>query len=112
MKIDLPIPPSANNNYVNVPGRGRVKSAAYSRWRRVAAIMISTSAIPKMKKPYAVLIRANIDHRRDLDNIAKPILDALVESGVIEGDQWVNMITCVRDRKIKECSVAVLGDCT
>lgn len=107
--IELPIPPSANNLFVNVPRRGRVKSAAYTKWRKTAGQLINVSAIPALEKPYAILIRANINHRRDLDNIAKPILDALVESGVLCGDQWVDSLTLLRDQKIKACEVSIMG---
>lgn len=34
--IDLPLPPSVNALYRNVPGRGRVKTALYKRWHAVA----------------------------------------------------------------------------
>ena len=32
IRFTLPVPPSVNNLYANVPGKGRVKTRAYKRW--------------------------------------------------------------------------------
>jgi Holliday junction resolvase RusA-like endonuclease len=107
MNITLPIPPSANNLFINVPGRGRVMSTEYRQWRKCALSEIAIYGIGSMAKPYGVHIRANVNHRRDIDNLAKPILDALVEAGVIIGDQWVDTVRIDRDGAVSACSVEV-----
>jgi Holliday junction resolvase RusA-like endonuclease len=38
--VKLPLPPSANKLFFNVPGKGRVKTRAYKNWRRNAVLSI------------------------------------------------------------------------
>lgn len=42
MELRLPhLPPSTNHLYLNVPGRGRVKTRAYEDWIFQAALMLN-----------------------------------------------------------------------
>ncbi len=94
----LPIPPSLNNAYVNVPGKGRVRSKAYNAWIEEAGwrLKIQRQANPEVFKG-AVVIDLTVERRRkgvgDLDNFIKPCLDLLVKHGVIEDDSHVQEIT-------------------
>lgn len=91
----LPMPPSTNNLFVTVPGRGRVKSRAYALWREEAGW--------ELKRQRAKLIPGNVDvtiiarkpngKKRDLDNLAKPILDLLVRCSVISDDSLVEHLS-------------------
>lgn len=89
MEMMLPWPPSVNQCFANVPGKGRVKTKAYKDWRYQAGwlIKISMAKAPKMGR-YSVKIEATRQgkRRRDIDNFIKPIVDALVESGVVPDD--------------------------
>lgn len=104
--IALPLPPSLNNAFVNrQDGKGRYRSSSYKAWQRAAGDCLSVSAWDMPKAPYGVTIRLNIDHRSDIDNRVKPVLDLLVKHGVLTGDQWVNSLHIYRDRTIDGCTV-------
>jgi crossover junction endodeoxyribonuclease RusA len=93
VSIDLPIPPSVNNLYKNVPGKGRVRSKNYKRWQRAAYPLIAQMKRPEVF-PVSVLIvvSGKVNMRRDVDNFAKAITDAMVNCGILPGDslRYVN----------------------
>ena len=104
--IALPVPPSTNNLFINARnGKGRFLSPAYKAWRKSAADALTLCAWDMPARPYGVTIRVNVNHQRDVDNTAKPILDFLVAHNVISGDQWVNALHVYRDRTIDGCTV-------
>jgi crossover junction endodeoxyribonuclease RusA len=91
--LALPMPPSANNLWANVPGKGRVRTKQYRRWREDAGWSIRAARVPKVAGRVAIRIHAGLPGRkRDLDNLVKPILDALTSFGVIEDDCLANRI--------------------
>jgi Holliday junction resolvase RusA-like endonuclease len=86
-------PPSVNSAWVNVAGKGRARSAKYCAWLRETGWTIRAARIPKITGHVAIRIRAGVpDRRRDLDNIVKPLLDALTTFGVIEDDRFAHRI--------------------
>lgn len=94
----LPWPPSANRLWRNVPGKGTLKSAQYRVW--IAGAMGAIAAVATqqpcmVKGPFRVSILADRPdrRRRDLDNLAKPILDALTASAIIEDDHLAASIS-------------------
>ena len=86
--VTLPFPPSVNALYRNAPGRGRAKTQRYHQWTTQAAWEAKIQRAGKVKGPYALYIVAcRPDARkRDLDNLAKPLSDALKTAGIIEDD--------------------------
>lgn len=96
----LPTPPSTNNLYRNAPGRGRVPTGRYLRWRRAAGTRLLAALAswrrrnpgcePRFEAPAVVsIIVAHPRMRRDLDNCAKAPLDLLVEHGILADDSAV-----------------------
>lgn len=83
----LPLPPSTNNLYVNVPGKGRAKSAAYRKWLKAAGGVLASFSGVHVPSPVAVhiLVHGKCD-RRDGDNFFKATLDAVKAAGLIEDD--------------------------
>ena len=71
-------PISTNALYLNVPGKGRVKSPEYRKYREDMGYLL-----PMVKIPSGLLsvgLRVHLSNpRQDLDNTAKPILDILQE---------------------------------
>lgn len=109
MKFTLPMPPSVNGMFAtDFKTKRRFISKEYASWKKKADVEFRSQwgayGIPA---PYGVHIRLNLDHRSDVDNRCKPILDLLVHLDVIEGDQWVNTIRIDRDRTIPGCTVEV-----
>lgn len=89
--FQLPVPPSVNELFRNVPGKGRVKTRVYDDWRAHA---LTSMRLQKLA-PVAghVLIRMNIEmagDRADLDNRVKAIFDAIVEAKIIRDDSLVS----------------------
>lgn len=76
--VTLPYPPSANRLWRFVPGEGTpLKSLAYRKW--LAAAKAECRGLRRVNGPFIITIVATRpDSRiRDLDNLAKPTLDAL-----------------------------------
>lgn len=80
----LPLPPSVNNAYVNVPGRGRVPSQNLTRFKRDAANVLAVQRVVWPFEPSErlavridVFLRPQDLHRRDVDNCAKAAIDAV-----------------------------------
>lgn len=113
ISFNLPVPPSANNLFFNV-GKGRAPSQAYKAWKREAAAIISAvndqHGKPAFGRGWQVIIRAGINHQRDLDNCAKPILDALVANLDTPGDQWCDRIELTREGAPGRAYVTII-DC-
>lgn len=94
----LPWPPSANRIWRNVPGKGTLKSREYRLWIASAMGSIAAVAVSRpcmVKGPFHVTILADRPdrRRRDLDNLAKPILDVLTASAIIEDDHLAATIS-------------------
>ena len=106
ISVTLSPPPSANalTRSVNLgwAGTRTVATREAKEWRRVAvgravvaARRVGSTPIPP-KTPWRVTIHAAIDRRRDLDNVIKPILDALTTSGIVPDDRWCDKIEAFR----------------
>lgn len=84
--IELPPPPSVNNLFLNVHGRGRVISPKYREWKAEAGWRLKQQKPKKIKGPVVVDIAHQDSGRIDGDNTLKPLFDLLVEHQVIEAD--------------------------
>ena len=86
MRLTLPFPPSVNNLFLNVRGRGRVPSARYRAWRKRADDSMWGQKIEAVSGPVQIQITYEDQGRCDLDNLQKAILDHLVHHRLIDGD--------------------------
>lgn len=100
-------PPSTNNLFANIPGKGRVKSSRYRSWA------IACGWDLKMQKPARVAgeVALDIEVERvsklsDVDNRAKGCIDLLVAHGVIDDDRHVIDVR-VRWASIKGCRITI-----
>lgn len=85
--FDLPFPPSLNNLFVNVPKKGRVPSKPYQQWKLEAGWRLITTKPRKLHGPVWITLQFEEKKgRRDLDNLAKAVLDLCVTHKVIDGD--------------------------
>jgi crossover junction endodeoxyribonuclease RusA len=86
IRVELPLPPSTNNLFATVNGK-RVKTKKYRDWLKACE-----APLVELKKPEPGLLRVRVEvhgkvnPQRDLDNMLKPIGDALVANGIIAGD--------------------------
>ena len=69
-------------------------SAEYKAWKDTAAWDIASFVFPCFEGPVGVAIVAVQKHKlRDLDNIIKPLLDALQAGRLIQNDNQVRELT-------------------
>lgn len=88
VNVSLPVPPSANNLFFNVAGRGRVRTPRYRAWAAEAAILLVGQ--PSLDCPVSLRVRVHggkgFPVSRDLDNVLKALQDALKAAGCIASD--------------------------
>lgn len=91
----LPLPPSTNGLFLNIPGKGRVKSAAYKRWVGEAGWTLLSQRPSKVAGRVGIRIRVKRmgNRKADLDNRIKATIDLLVSHGIIEDDRHVESVT-------------------
>ena len=84
--LTLPLPPSVNHAWQNVPGKGRVRSPEYRRWHKLAFDELCLQKPGKIVGEFCAVINCGkINRRADIDNRIKPLLD-LIKGTVIEDD--------------------------
>lgn len=85
-------PPTVNSMYVNVKGRGRVKSKRYANWINQAIIDFNLirspiiKTLPPSEESYGFIIRLKKAANADYTNYAKPLEDFLVNVGATPDD--------------------------
>lgn len=107
--VELPVPPSVNVAFRNVPGKGRVKTADYKIWCNAAADILAVK-VPKRCRvagKFEVAINLPAKMKGDLDNRVKGILDALVKSGLIDDDRFMEELHVCR-RADQEWAVVIV----
>lgn len=76
--LNLPLPPSVNGAWVNVPGKGRVRSEPYRRWHKLAFDELMLQKPGRIVGKFAIVINVGrIKRRADVDNRSKALLDLL-----------------------------------
>lgn len=92
--LALPYPPSANRLWRAVKGRNII-SAEYREWKDRAGWEVRSQRPRGIVGRYVLTITATPPDRRhrDIDNLAKPISDCLVQSGVLADDSQCKRIT-------------------
>jgi Holliday junction resolvase RusA-like endonuclease len=86
--VSFSMPPSANHAWRNIEnGKGRVRSDDYLAWIETCCIVLADARIGRIEGPYAVLIEARRPRGakgalRDIDNLIKPTLDVLKNTGM------------------------------
>jgi Holliday junction resolvase RusA-like endonuclease len=89
--IWLPFPPSVNNCFPTRIVRGRAHrfpSKQYKAWKQEAFLLVRASRLLAWDKPVKIeLVLTPRDSRhRDADNYNKPVIDLLVSSCILRGD--------------------------
>lgn len=103
----LPIPPSTNNLYFNLPKGGRAKTAEYNNWLKFAKIELirafkaQGSPVIDLKQKMRLTARVGCNYQRDLTNVLKPAEDALVAFLPIPDDRYNDEVIAKRDQSLK-----------
>lgn len=90
VSFTMPMPPSVNQIFRNLKGKGRVKTSEYHDWRAFAVTAIRRQQIGALTGRVLVLFGVErMSLTADIDNRIKAMLDAIVEAGVIADDRYV-----------------------
>ena len=101
MRFQFEFPPSTNNLWMPVKGKGLVKTKEYRAWQDANAWIIRQQiGLTKIEGPFEIyFIFERPDRRkRDLDNLLKASLDCIENARVVENDylcqkltaEWIN----------------------
>ncbi len=99
--LTVPLPPTSNHRLIPVGGR-QIKSPEYRAWMDQAAWLMR-SQLPSKQDPIAtnVVVTVGITfpdrRKRDIDNVLKPVNDAMVKSGVLADDSYIKGQIVYRD---------------
>jgi|CXWL01.1.fsa_nt_gi Holliday junction resolvase RusA-like endonuclease len=106
--IRLSMPPSVNQMYRNVPGRGRVKTKSYTAWLTEAGYTLLSQRPQKFSGDVLVNIQIGPrDKRADCDNRIKAILDLLTKMRMIADDRFVVSVLCAWNDNVRGAEVEV-----
>lgn len=91
IRFTVPMPPSVNAMYRNVPGRGRAKTKKYLRWAQDAGWKILADVPVGERLKISGDLKVSIvlgprDKRSDVDNRAKAVLDLCTHMQFIRDD--------------------------
>jgi crossover junction endodeoxyribonuclease RusA len=109
MNLTLPVPPSVNTMFRNVPKVGRVKTKAYRQWLKEADqyFFMQKRRIEAVAGEYEVEIRVPKTMRGDVDNRTKAVLDFLVSREITEDDRNCRKVTIERSADTWLCEVTI-----
>ena len=86
----MPVPPSVNQMFRNVRGKGRVKTGHYEQWRGHARTSLRLQNIQPISGRVLVLFGVERQSEiADIDNRIKAMLDAIVAAKIIGDDNQV-----------------------
>jgi Holliday junction resolvase RusA-like endonuclease len=108
------VPPSLNNSYINVAGRGRVPGKKLRVWKNLAGWELMAQRPGRIEGPVVIEISLKRPNKRsDIDNRAKAILDLLVSNHVIEDDRKVESVksSWAASPDAPACKITVVSCC-
>jgi Holliday junction resolvase RusA-like endonuclease len=111
ISFTVSIPPTANNLFYSVPGKGRRKTPEYRAWIETNGWIIKLAAqAKKITGPYALHIDVGKpdNRRRDLDNLTKAVSDLIVSIGAVRDDSDCQRIQIGWSEHNDDCFVQVI----
>ena len=111
--FSLPMPPSTNALYRNVPGKGRVKTADYRAWIASAGWELKMQGVVTHAPLLAEMecrIRLAPRSRIDIDNAVKPLFDVMQSMGLIKNDRQIKRLSVDALTKLEpgRCEVSLI----
>lgn len=89
IELAVSMPPSVNNLFFNVKGRGRVKTGRYKHWLESNLWLMKTMRLEQFTGPVAAEYILPDKSRLDIDNACKPLGDLLEKAGVLSNDKQI-----------------------
>ncbi|MDH3740292.1 MAG: RusA family crossover junction endodeoxyribonuclease [Hyphomicrobiales bacterium] len=107
------MPPSTNNLFINVPGKGRVRSERYKTWRRAAENLYLAQkrgcvAVEGHFRADIVLSSKRRRKNSDADNFIKAALDFLQSMNLIENDALADRVSVEWGEAEEGCRVFIM----
>ncbi len=99
LKLTLGFPPSVNTYWRNIVWRGRPRTLISKKGRAYREEAIWQCRVQRACKGLSQPLTVNItlnppsNHRRDIDNYNKALLDALTHANVITDDSLIKRLT-------------------
>jgi Holliday junction resolvase RusA-like endonuclease len=109
IRIKLPIPPSLNQAYSNLPGKGRIASHALKNWKLAAGWALQALRPGSVTGPYRFTIYLPAQMPGDVSNRIKCAEDLLVAHCITPDDSkaWSAHAERSHDVKAGECLIVV-----
>lgn len=111
MRLVLPYPPSINHYWRHV-GRKILISAAGRTYATIVSAAVRNDAFatfgPLNRLAVRLLVQPPDRRRRDLDNVAKPLLDALTKAGLWADDSQIDWLLIERLAAAKSAGVVIV----
>lgn len=109
IRITLPIPPSVNAMYRNVPGRGRVSTAALVNWKAAAGWQLKSQRPNPITGFYRFALYLPQDMRGDIDGRLKAPIDLMVSHSITPDDRFAKSVTAERSDLVGpgECLIVI-----
>lgn len=96
MTLRLPLPPSVNAAYANIPGVGRIASRRLKAWKKEAGWQILIQKPKRVYGPYGLTITVPQKMRGDIDGRLKGVIDLLVTYKVTIDDRFCQSVAIKR----------------
>lgn len=110
--VHVPVPPSVNKLFRNVPGKGRAKTREYRDWQAVARRELRRQKPTFFDGKVVILITVERhDKSSDIDNRVKALLDALKGIVIVDDKHVVAFATCWAPKDIGVARIAVMPAC-
>lgn len=109
LKLTLPYPPSVNT-YWGFHGHRRFLTKKAVDFKKEVAHWVSLSGqkFGDARLEVTIITHAPDRRARDIDNIVKPTLDALVQAGLFDDDSQVDLLTVKRGDVAKGGKAVIL----
>jgi crossover junction endodeoxyribonuclease RusA len=115
LRIELPYPPSINHYYLRTP-HGVILGAKGKSYRRDACLLLARyKGYCGSERRLAVTINMfpPDKKKRDIDNIAKGVLDSLQYAKIYGDDNQIDILTIVRRNPVKGGAIQVwVSECS
>ena len=110
MKLTVPYPPTINTYYATVSGR-RVLSKKGREYKKEMAVIVAEAKCNYGEQRLSLDIDLWMPDRRkrDIDNVQKPLIDALMHAGAFADDEQIDRLLTQRHgvEKGGRCEVTI-----